>query len=66
MEFSAEQKAKIEVHVKNALVDIVEALNETALAASANSENKIDDLVVPVLSGPAKAALIDLIKGLKL
>lgn len=66
MEFSEDQKAKIAVHVKAALVAVVAALNESALALAANSENKIDDIVVPVLSGPAQSALIDLINGLKL
>jgi hypothetical protein len=45
---------------------MVGALEEVALAVSANSENKIDDVVVPVLAGPAKQALIDLINGIKI
>jgi hypothetical protein len=66
LEFTPEQKAKIEVHAKAALVSMVGALEEVALAVSANSENKIDDVVVPVLAGPAKQALIDLINGIKI
>lgn len=66
VEFSPEQKAKIEVHIKAAAVSIVGALEEASLAVAQNSENKIDDVVVPVLAGPAKQALIDLINGLKL
>ncbi len=66
LKFSDEQKAKIEVHIKAALVAVVGALEEAALGLAANSENKIDDVVVPVLSGPAKEALVKLIQGIKL
>lgn len=66
MEFTQEQKEGIEVHVKSACIEIANALEKVSLAVAANSENKVDDVVVPVLSGPAKVALVDLIKGMKL
>jgi len=39
---------------------------ELGKAAAENSENKIDDIVVPVLSGPAEEYVGSLIAGIKL
>ncbi len=66
MEFTAEQKAAIEVDVKESLKHLSKALVKTASFLAANSENKIDDIVVPVLAPTAEQALIDLIGKLKL
>ena len=66
MQLNDEQKAKVEVHVKAACISLVNAFEEVSLALAVNSENKIDDVVVPVLAGPAKQALIDMIGKLKL
>lgn len=66
MELTQEQKEGIEVHVKAACIEIAHAFEKIGLAIAANSENKVDDIIAPVLAGPAKAALIDLIKGIKL
>jgi hypothetical protein len=66
LEFTPEQKAKVEVHIKAACVSLISALEEASLAVAQNTENKIDDIVVPVLAPTAKQALIDLIGGLKL
>lgn len=66
MEFSAEQKAAIEVEVKESLKHMGKAMVLVANYAAVNSENKVDDVVVPVLSPIAEAALLDLIGKLKL
>lgn len=66
MEFTAEQKAAIEVDVKESLKHLSKALVKTAGFLAANSENKIDDIVVPVLAPTAEQALIDLIGKMKL
>lgn len=66
MEFTAEQKAAIEIDVKESLKHLSKALVKTASFLAANSENKIDDIVVPVLAPTAEQALIDLIGKLKL
>lgn len=66
MEFTPEQKAAIEVDVKESLKHLSKALVKTAGFLAANSENKIDDIVVPVLAPTAEQALIDLIGKMKL
>lgn len=66
MEFSAEQKAAIEVEVKESLKHMAKAIVLTANFAAVNSENKVDDVVVPVLSPMAEQALLELIGKLKL
>lgn len=66
MEFTAEQKAAIEVDVKESLKHLSKALVKIAGFLAANSENKIDDIVVPVLAPTAEQALIDLIGKMKL
>lgn len=66
MEFTAEQKAAIEVDVKEAFKHLTKALIKVAGALAANSENKLDDVVVPVIAPTAEQALIDLIGKLKL
>ena len=66
MEFTAEQKAAIEVEVKESLKYMAKAIVLTANYAAINSENKVDDVVVPVLSPIAEASLLELIGKLKL
>ena len=66
MEFTAEQKAAIEVEVKESLKYMGKAMVLVANYAAVNSENKVDDVVVPVLSPIAEASLLDLIGKLKL
>ena len=66
MEFTQEQKAAVEVEVKESLKHIGKAIVLVANYSAVNSENKVDDVVVPVLSPIAEAALIDLIGKLKL
>jgi len=61
-----EQKVAIEVEIKEAAKHVVKALVLVVKAEVANSENKIDDMVEPVLSPMAEAALLDLIAKLKL
>lgn len=66
MEFTAEQKADIESDVKESLKYLAKALVKTAKYAAINSENKIDDVVVPVIAPTAEQSLVDLIGKLKL
>lgn len=66
MEFTEEQKAAIEVEVKEGLKHIAKAMVLSANYAAVQSENKVDDIVVPVLSPMAEAALIEFIGKLKL
>lgn len=66
MEFTAEQKAAIEVDVKESFKHLTKALIKVAAALAANSENKLDDVIVPVIAPTAEQALIDLIGKLKL
>jgi len=66
MELSDVQKEAIAVEVKEAAKHIVKALVLAGKAAVANSENKIDDMVEPVLSPMAEQALLDVIGKLKL
>lgn len=66
MEFTAEQKLAIEADLKESLKHLSKALVKTAGFLAANSENKIDDIVVPVLAPTAEQALIDLIGKMKL
>lgn len=66
MDFTDAQKAAIEVEVKEAAKHMVKATVLAANALAANSENKVDDIVVPVLSPMAEQALLELIGKLKL
>lgn len=61
-----EQKLAVEVEIKEAAKHVVKALILVVKAEVANSENKIDDVIEPVLSPTAEAALLDLIGKLKL
>ena len=54
MEFTAEQKAAIEVDVKESLKHLSKALVKTASFLAANSENKIDDIVVKAKASAAE------------
>ena len=66
LKLSDEQKVAIEADVKEAAKYIVKALVKVSGALAVNSENKIDDLVLPVVSPIAEEALISLIEKLKL
>jgi hypothetical protein len=66
LELSVEQKALIEADIKEAAKHIVKALVKVSNALALNSENKIDDIVLPVVAPLAEEALINLIGKLKL
>jgi hypothetical protein len=66
MEFSAEDKAKMEVPLKAALKQLVDFAEVAGSIAAKNSENKIDDLIIPVLSPMAKDFLYKMIDSGKL
>lgn len=60
------QKEAVSVELKEALKHIAKALVLSAGFLAQNSENKIDDVVVPVLAPTAEQALIELIGKIKL
>lgn len=66
LKLSDEQKLAIELDVKEAAKHIVKAIVKVSGALAINSENKIDDLVLPVISPIAEEALINVIEKLKL
>lgn len=66
MEFSAEQKARIEVPLKESLKKLGEAMIEVQKAVVENSANKIDDVIEPVVRPMAVEGLNKLIDSLKL
>jgi hypothetical protein len=61
-----EQKAKILPHIKASIKSAFLAGVEVGLAVAQNTENKIDDVVLPVLSGPANEMVDKLLEGIKL
>lgn len=66
LKLSDEQKLLIESDIKEAAKHIVKAIVKVSGALAVNSENKIDDLVLPVISPIAEESLINLIEKLKL
>lgn len=53
-ELNEVQKAKIQPHIQQIVKSAFLAGVEYSKAIAENSENKIDDIVVPVLAGPAE------------
>lgn len=66
LELKEEQKLAVAVELKEALKHIAKAMVLSAGFLAQNSENKIDDIVVPVLAPTAEAALLELIGKIKL
>lgn len=66
MEFLPEEKLEMEKHLKVAMKEIVEALVLAGGYVAKKTENKIDDVAVPLAADPAKAALFKLIEEMKL
>lgn len=66
VDLTEEQKADIAIDVKAALKSLTKASMKAANAVAKNSENKVDDVIVPLLSGPAEEAINNLIDGIKL
>lgn len=60
------QKLAIEPHVKAALKSMFLAGMELGKALAENSENKIDDVVIPVAQGPLEQIVDGVIAGMKL
>jgi hypothetical protein len=66
MEFSAEEKAQIEAPLKMAMKSLLDAMEVAASVAAKHSENKVDDVLVPMMAPAAKAVLLQMIDGMKL
>lgn len=60
-QLSEEQKAKIEPHLKAAVKSIFLAGIELGKAVAQNSENKLDDVLVPVVAQPLEQIVDGLI-----
>lgn len=66
MELSPEVKAEAEAKIKLVLNTIVELVEVIGMDVAKQSENKVDDVLVPVLSPLAKEALKSIIDGIKI
>lgn len=66
MEFTPEEKLKVEIPLKACLKSLLDVLEAAGQVGVAKSANKIDDLVMPVIEPLVKDQLNKIIDGMKL
>lgn len=66
LKLSPEQKAKIEPHLQQAAKSMFLAGLALGHAVAQNSENKVDDVLLPVLSQPLEQIIDGLISKIKI